>query len=227
MVKSSSMTVPLTKATDVADEVRLFHITHVENLISIAAQGLLSLNELLVRGLARRNIAFQHLQERREEISVKVGAGGNLHDYVPFQFAARSPMLYTIARGGLSESVSQSSILHLYTTFKRVREAELNFGWSDGHPLSALSTFDDHPENLTAALNWEIMESQQWSNTEDDPDRKRRRQAEFLVHRALPWDCVRNIAVRDDSTKQQVELALATFSHQPKIHVIPEWYYAL
>lgn len=227
MVKFLSMTAPLTNATDIADKVWLFHITHVDNLTSIAEQGLLSLNELLARGLARRSIAFKHLQERREEVTVKVGAGGSLHDYVPFQFAARPPMLYTIARGGLNESVSQSSILHLYTNFKRIREADLNFGWSDGHPLSALSIFDDHPENLTSALDWEVMGSHQWSNTEDDPDRKRKRQAEFLVHRALPWDCVRGIAVRNDDIKQQVETALAKFPHQPKISVLPEWYYIL
>jgi hypothetical protein len=46
------------------------------------------------------------------------------------------------------------------------------------------------------------MEAWYWNDTPDDPDRKRRRQAEFLVHGALPWDSVEFLAVRNVGLKE-------------------------
>ncbi len=220
------MSAPLTKQTNIAAEVWLFHITHIENLASIIEQGgLLSFNELQRRGIKGRSIAFKHLQERRDEIEVSVGTQGLLHDYVPFGFAARPPMLFTIWRGGLSGQVRQDDILHLCTTVGRVTNNTSGYAWSDGHPLSSFSSFDDDLDGLTLSLPWDALLSERWHNTQDDPDRKRRRQAEFLVPKIVPWQAIRRIGVRTTKTMKSVQELLANFPHQPKVYLVPEWYY--
>ena len=47
------------------------------------------------------DIAYQGIQDRRATTRVPCGAEGVLHDYVPFYFAPRSPMLYTIHKGNV------------------------------------------------------------------------------------------------------------------------------
>jgi hypothetical protein len=41
--------------------------------------------------------------------------------------------------------------------------------------------------DLDALVDWELMRATYWADTDDDPDRKERRTAECLVHRAVPW----------------------------------------
>ncbi|UTW68357.1 DUF4433 domain-containing protein [Anaerobacillus sp. HL2] len=45
-------------------------------------------------------------------------------------------------------------------------------------------------------MDWDVMESKYWFDTDDDPDRKRRRQAEFLVLRHFPLELVLGIGVK-------------------------------
>ncbi|UPJ54641.1 DUF4433 domain-containing protein [Bradyrhizobium sp. 200] len=71
----------------------LFHITAIDNLRSIASTSLLSKNRVAVQGINFANIAFQTVQGHRSVKLVPIASGGNLHDYVPFHFAPRSPML--------------------------------------------------------------------------------------------------------------------------------------
>ena len=61
----------------------------------------MSHNQLRDRETNYTNIAYESIQDRRSIKSVPCGVGGSLHDYVPFYFAPRSPMLYTIHRGNL------------------------------------------------------------------------------------------------------------------------------
>src|ERR1700739_3190349 len=79
---------------------RVFHITAIPNLARIAASGALwSKNRLLAAGQAHENIAYENIQDRRARTSFPVSLGGVLHDYVPFHFAPRQPMLMAIHYG--------------------------------------------------------------------------------------------------------------------------------
>ncbi|MEK4253339.1 DarT ssDNA thymidine ADP-ribosyltransferase family protein [Ureibacillus sp. FSL K6-2830] len=49
------------------------------------------------------------------------------------------------------------------------------------------------------------MKELYWADTEEDPDRKRRRQAEFLVHRQVPTDLFTVFAVIDEEMKDKVK----------------------
>ncbi len=72
----------------------IFHITNIDNLSLILAGGTLrTIADLKATGVAYTSIAHQNIQDRRAYTQVPCGPGGCLHDYVPFYFGARSPML--------------------------------------------------------------------------------------------------------------------------------------
>jgi len=41
-------------------------------------------------------------------------------------------------------------------------------------------------EDSLEEVDWNAVKLKRWTDTEDDPDRKRRKQAEFLVFNELP-----------------------------------------
>ncbi|MGA9381299.1 MAG: DUF4433 domain-containing protein [Phormidium sp.] len=85
--------------------------------------------------------------------------------------------------------------------------------------------FYDNLSALEFAIDWNIMEDNYWANTSEDGDRKRRRQAEFLVYQFCPWRLIEKIGVIDRSIKLQVEQILENINHQPDIEVYSNWYY--
>jgi len=81
----------------------IFHITAIDNLRSIAkASALLSKRLMVATGLVCADIAYQQIQGRRALKAIPIAPRGTLHDYVPFYFAPRSPMLMTINSAAMS-----------------------------------------------------------------------------------------------------------------------------
>jgi hypothetical protein len=80
-------------------------------------------------------------------------------------------------------------------------------------------------ESDFSLIDWPLIRARHWANTESDLDRLRRRQAEFLIHRFVPWELVNGIGVFDDDILEQVEGILEGVSHCPRVRVLKEWYY--
>jgi ssDNA thymidine ADP-ribosyltransferase, DarT len=81
----------------------IYHITHIRNLESILQlRGLIAISQLQEQQIDYQDIAHRSIQDRRAITPVPCAVGGYLNDYVPFYFAPRSPMLYTINRGNVS-----------------------------------------------------------------------------------------------------------------------------
>lgn len=74
-------------------------------------------------------------------------------------------------------------------------------------------------------VDWGLTQSAWWYDDADHPDRKRRRQAEFLVHRFFPWSAIDSVGVYDEAIAKEVAAALAAATHRPAIRVQPDWYY--
>jgi hypothetical protein len=108
----------------------LYHITHVDNLPRIVADGGLR----CVADLRQEeqqvyvNIAHGHIQDRRARKKVHCRPGGTLYDYVPFYFVPRSPMLYAISQGVVSGySEGEKPLIHLVAEAEAIAQAELRF----------------------------------------------------------------------------------------------------
>ena len=72
-------------------------------------------------------------------------------------------------------------------------------------------------------IDWDLMREKYWNDTDDDPDRKRRRQAEFLVHKFFPWELVSYIGVYDHSIAEAIGETIK--GGRPEVGVQRGWYY--
>ena len=100
------------------DRPKLYHITHVDNLRAIVADGaLVSDAELIRRGGPAQAIGMSEIKRRRvEELEVGSHPGTKVGDYVPFYFCPRSVMLFVIHRANhpdLTYRGGQECIVHL------------------------------------------------------------------------------------------------------------------
>jgi len=204
----------------------LYHITHIDNLNSIVqCGGLLSNTQLKARKQNFQDISHSNIQDRRATKSVPYAAKGVLHDYVPFYFAPRSPMLFTIHKGNVPNyQGGQASVLHLLTTVKAIQESGLLFTFTDGHAVMAYSEFYDDLDVLER-IDWNVMKSKLWYDTEVDPNRKCKRQAEFLVHRSFPWNLIQEIGVMKHSVQSEVRQILQQVNDFTPVNVYADWYY--
>lgn len=200
----------------------IYHITHVENLRRIAAEGGLHCDRSAQK-LKSVNIGHMHIKERRLNRAVPLGPKGTVGDYVPFYFAPRSPMLYVISRGGVEGYADgQQLVVYLCSTAEAVKKAGLRWVFTEGHADMGFTDFFDDLKDLTK-VDWNLMQARYWHDTNDDPDRKRRRQAEFLVHEFFPWKLVSYIGVYDRSVVATVGDLLK--GDNPGVRIEQGWYY--
>jgi len=203
----------------------IIHMTHIGNLDAILASGALAATaRLQAAGTRFTNIAYTSIQEQRAAKRVPCGPGGCLHDYVPFYFTNRSPMLYTINRGNVPCDGGQNALVHLVSTAQKVVTAGLGYAFSDGHGIMAYSSFYDDLARLEE-IDWEVIGSRQWADTVEDGDRKRRKQAEFLVRDTFPIRLLSGIVVPTPQRRDEVETLLARHGFELKVVDKSAWYY--
>ena len=127
----------------------LFHFTHVSNLASIAAQGLCSDSEIAVSQTRPTEVGSPSVKELRRSRSVPPPLGGSVSDYVPFYFAARSPMLYMISKGGVpTYSGGQDEIVYLVTSIEAIVREGLRFVFTDRNAALGYARYGEELEAL-------------------------------------------------------------------------------
>jgi hypothetical protein len=203
----------------------IYHITHWRNLPEIIANdGLFCCAALKKHNVGYHNIANDDIQDKRATTPVPCGLGGCLHDYVPFYFAPRSPMLYVINCGGPRYPERQVPVVHLVSSAQSVYVDNRPAAFTNGHAIMALSEFFTELKDLDK-IDWPVMASRWWNDTQEHPGRKRRRQAEFLVHYHFPWSLVTEIAVVNRAVETEVQAVLQDAAHKPILRVRADWYY--
>ncbi|APR84568.1 Hypothetical protein A7982_09917 [Minicystis rosea] len=205
---------------------RILHFTEIDNLNRIVAAGEVQCTaDLRAAGTDYRSIALANIQDRRGTTIVPCGPRGCLHEYVPFYFAPRSPMLYLIKCGGVAGvSPQQERIVYLVSSVEAVQAAGLPFVFTDGHATMTLTDFFMDLERLDA-IDWPLMRAKYWNDTATDGDRKRRRQAEALVHRRMPWHLVEEVVVKTARADAAVRASLTGAAHIPTVRIDPSWYF--
>src|SRR3990172_6495525 len=113
---------------------KIYHITHVDNLPRIVADGgLLSDRVLLERGGPAQVIGMSSIKRRRiEELEVLCHPGMMVGDCVPFYFCPRCVMLFVIYRGNHPELTyrgGQEPIVHLEADLYKVID------WADARGI--------------------------------------------------------------------------------------------
>ena len=213
----------------------LFHFTHIENLPAILEAGaLLSDTTVQARGLLENEAGDPEIKERRRRQPVSCWPGGVVGDYVPFYFAARSPMMYKLWVGGVpSYTGDHHDLVYFVSDVDRMLGADLAFAISDRNAAKALADFTNDAAalgDLTSSepdsdfVDWPLMKATMWNNTADDGERMERRMAEFLVLDAVPLDLLA-VATYSDDRRAKVEQVFAKAGVQMTVVSRPGWYY--
>ncbi len=222
MPETAAMTTPPARP-------KLYHITHVDNLRVIAADGeLLSDAAMIARGGPVQAIGMSGIKRRRiEELEVAPHPGTKVGDYVPFYFCPRSVMLYVIHcsnhpeltyRGGQEPIVHLEADLHAVIRWAERSGARWAFSLSNAGAY--YTEFRSRVEELDH-LDWPAIAATDFRPAEV----KERKQAEFLVHGRFPFDLIERIGVRSTGIEAQAAAALAGAGCQPPIEVRREWYF--
>lgn len=217
---------------------RLFHITAIDNLASMLAAGHLNCkNNCQQHQIGYSNIAHQSIQDRRATRPVPTPPNGVIHDYVPFYFAPRSPMLYTINAGNVVDcSYTQADILHFETTVNDVLALNHPIVFTDRNATMGYATFDNNPANLAQIVPWHIITAtpqldgfcQYWNNVADHPhwsERMEQRMAEFLVHQSVPLTVFNRIGVYNQAALNRVQTILQRAGSAIPVHIMLSWYF--
>lgn len=210
------------------EPIRVYHITHVDNLASILADGhLLSDAEMVARGGPGVAVGMSSIKQRRLGLPVKCFAGTMVGQYVPFYFCPRSIMLYLLHMGNHPELAyrgGQTPIVHL--------EAEIvpSCDWADAQGLrwaftlsnagAVYTEFRSDVEDL-ADIDWQAVAASDFRS----PSVKEGKQAEFLVEQRYAWTLIQRVGVRNEAMRERVLAELDDAEHQPRVDVLPRWYF--
>ena len=217
---------------------RIFHITPIANLAKIfTAREIHSKNVLLAKGEAHESIAHASIQSRRATKRVTIAPGGVIHDYVPFYFAPRSPMLYSIQNGKVDGcSWRQQDIVHIESTVERVVACEGKFVV---YPLNAALDYSADCFNNIEGVNqvdWSIFLEEplldgysKYFHSRPNPTnhfmRMEKRQAELLVYGSVPLSAITRIGVMSDVKRIEVAHILSQHGVELSAEVKSNWYF--
>jgi len=205
----------------------LFHFTHIENLASVASSGLRCDSAVTSSGTTFVEVGNRDIKDRRRSRAVPIPPHGVVADYVPFYFAARSPMLYAIHMGSVPTYAGrQDEVVYLATNTVTVAEHALPFVFTDRNAALALARYSDDLDEMESLVDWPLMEGQWFKNTPDEPDRRERRMAELLVHQHVPWSAILGVMTRTDVQARQAADVLATVGVDPvPVRTQADWYF--
>lgn len=207
---------------------KIYHITHVDNLVSIIADGALCSDALrIAETKTHTNIGMTAIKQRRLGLPVRCHPETMVGDFVPFYFCPRSVMLYILHRGNHPEityTAGQRPIVHLQADLLAVVSwAEVNgrrWAFSTSNAGAYYAEFFNTLDRLDR-IDWNAVRATDFR----DPLIKEGKQAEFLLHERFPWTLVEHVGVINAAVKAQVTNNLANAAHLPPVTVKTNWYY--
>lgn len=179
-------------------------MTHVENIPHILQHGITKITS------ANANNNYVSVGDG-SIINVRnrtfLPNGRVLGDYIPFYFWFRMPMLYVIQNGYNGVPVCEAkNIVYLVTTIQEITIHNLDYLFSDGHAIMKFSTIYDSSQiaNINSLLDFKTIKDPKW-NDSNDLDKKRRKEAEFLIGSDIPLSAITNFVVVNATAKTTLE----------------------
>jgi hypothetical protein len=149
--------------------------------------------------------------------------GRKLGEYIPFYFGVRTPMLYVIQKGyNMVKSAHAESIVYCVSSVQRIIGLNRDFIFTDGHAIEQLSgQFNSGDiQNIHNLLDFPAINSLQWKD-DNDLDKKRRKQAEFLVFGDIDINAILGFIVYNEEAQNK----LIGFGVSQKQTVVKRNYY--
>jgi hypothetical protein len=209
----------------IPDVILLYRIVHIDNMQHLLTHGILNKSHENADPKYIK-IGDSDLIIKRNDYPVGINPpGGMLGDYVPFYLGPLSPMLYNIKTGfGGIKKQSQSDIIYVVCKATNIVRECKEWCFTDGHAKKAISEFYNDLKYI-GEVDWDIVKAKYWHNTEDDFDRMRRKQAEFLVKDKVPVSCISGIAVYDEKKRILLEEMIKKLGLHIPVKIIKQYYY--
>jgi hypothetical protein len=213
----------------------VYHITHVENLSAIVAEGYLLSDKIMIdEARTKAGIGMTSIKKRRLELPVTCHSLLMVGECVPFYFCPRSIMLYVIHRADAPElhyRGGQRPIVHLQFDvnglIKWSEENGVRWAFSLSNAGAVYAEFCNEVTDLTR-LDWDGIHSTNFAPGSVTPAGhavKECKQSEFLVEACVPWKLVQHIGVYSASELDAAKRAIAAAEHQPTVGVERNWYF--
>ncbi|WP_297004830.1 DUF4433 domain-containing protein, partial [uncultured Corynebacterium sp.] len=163
---------------------QVLHFTHVDHLPSLIRHGLLADSVVQGNGFLTNEVGNRQIKDGRRTRRVPIATGGVVADYVPFYFAPRSPMMFSISKGNVpSYTGGTHRLIYLQSSLERLHELDHSVILTDRNARKAVAAFRQfNPSDPVddGFIDWPLMSARYWSQTVEQPDRRERRMAEAL-----------------------------------------------
>lgn len=203
-------------------QTRIYHITDVSNLQGIIDEGGLHSDAAMrASGVAHTEIGYGTIKWRRlTQYTIGCCENRFVGEFVPFYFAPRSPMLYTINKGNTGRPPGcQTSILHLVSSVDIAWKLGQPWAISDGNAGAGYTTFSNGNDALDE-VDWSAVRSDIWGG-----DKMHKKMTEFLIRDFFPVTAFIGIAAQNDKVAEEVTATLKVNNIQIPVKTIKTWYF--
>lgn len=202
-------------------KIYLYRITHVENIPHILQNGITHYTS------ANANPNFIPIDDgsliaTRKDFTLNNGR--RLGEYIPFYFGGRTPMLYVVQNGfNMVAPTPAENIVYCVSSIQKIIDFKLDFVFTDGHAVDKFSSQYSAADiqNIDAIIDKNAIKAKYWKD-ENDLDRKRRKEAEFLVLGDIDQDAILGYLVYNNNSKTKV---INFGANSENVHIKPDFYF--
>jgi ssDNA thymidine ADP-ribosyltransferase, DarT len=207
------------------DDIWVFRIIHIQNLATDLKSGLYAKNNAPSNS-NRIVIGHKEIIEERDYRPVKCHPSTVVNDYVPFYFSVRTPMLYNIITEHNVNKQLQKDIVYLCCKFTDLIALPKPWCFTDGNAAKKITKFYTDISDINK-IDWRSVTTTDFKhdNADKDEDRIRKKHAEFLVKDKVPSKEIREIAVLNNTVKEQVETIVSSCKLAVEVKVKPNFYF--
>ncbi len=213
-------------AKQVASDIKLYHIVHIDRLSSIIKDGFLwSDAEINMKKYIGPTIGMKSIKKRRMNQPLTSFPDLHVGECVPFYFCPRSVMLYLFYMNNhpdVTYKEGQEPIIHLVADLCQVvkwaAQNEKRWVFTDSNAGSYY--FNDYYElSELSHIDWSAVKAHNWQSKQD------KKQAEFLIENHLPFQLIESIGVYSMDQFDEMNDLLTSSGHKPPVMIKKEWYY--
>ena len=208
-----------------AEKALIFRITHINNVPWLLRNGLHCKN---AARLAPEfvGIGNEEIIDRRGLRTVPIAPGGTLADYIPFYFTPSSMMMYNIKTGyGGVPQRQNAELVILASSLHRLAEKKISAIYTDRHALLKTANFFSSLDDLDR-IDWPRLCNRDFKRNWDDPEKTDRYQAEALVFRHMPVECLAGVVCHGKAEQRTVERSTEEAGVSLKVIARPSWYFS-
>lgn len=199
----------------------LFRLTHIKNIPHILQHGITHSTS------ANANPNFVPIGDGSliaSRNNFLLNNGRRLGEYIPFYFGERTPMLYVVQNGfNMVAPTPAENIVYCVSSVQKIIDLHLDFVFTDGHAVDGFSsqyTATDI-QNIDTILDKNAINAKYWRD-ENDLDKKRRKEAEFLVLGDIAKEAILGFITYNENAKNTV---INFGANAVNVHVKSEFYF--